>query len=70
MHQRGVVFARAGRHGLGERVILPLSGDGVSVDGVLGAAVYRPWSTAGAERALYLEGLSGRLGRNQKSCVS
>jgi len=61
MHQRGVVFADVGRHGLGERIVLPVSDDGVRVNGVLGAAVYRPWSTAGAERALYLEGLSEEL---------
>jgi hypothetical protein len=36
----GHVFLHAGRYGLGERVILPLSSDGAVGDGVLGATTY------------------------------
>jgi hypothetical protein len=61
MHQRGIVFAHLGRHGLGEKLIMPVSEDGTRVDGVLGAAVYWPWSTTGSERALYLEGTAEKL---------
>lgn len=44
----GHVFLHAGRYGLGERVILPLSRDGTVGDGVLGATTYdlsKPLST-------------------------
>ena len=40
-HGSGPVFIHAGRHGTGERVILPLAADGVHGDGILGATVYR-----------------------------
>lgn len=41
VHGRGPVFAHAGRHGIGERIILPLAEDGEHADGLLGATVYR-----------------------------
>jgi hypothetical protein len=41
VHGRGPVFAHAGRHGVGERIILPLAEDGERADGILGATVYR-----------------------------
>lgn len=36
----GRVFRYLGRHGLGERIVLPLSDDGILADGVLGATEY------------------------------
>ncbi|SMF41288.1 PAS domain-containing protein [Tistlia consotensis] len=41
MRGSGHVFVHAGGAGEGERLILPLAGDGVTGDGVLGATVYR-----------------------------
>ncbi len=41
MHGSGPVFRHLGRHGPGERIILPLADDGTHGDGVLGATVYR-----------------------------
>jgi len=41
MHTTGHVHMKTGRHGVGERVVLPLSADGVTGDGVLGATEYR-----------------------------
>jgi hypothetical protein len=37
----GQVFSHMDRHGSGERIILPLSSDGVTADGILGATEYR-----------------------------
>jgi hypothetical protein len=37
----GQVFSHLDRHGSGERIILPLSSDGVTADGILGATEYR-----------------------------
>ena len=41
MHTTGQVYLRTGRHGIGERIVLPLGDDGVNGDGVLGATEYR-----------------------------
>ncbi len=40
----GLVFKQLDRYGLGERIILPLSSDGVRSDGLLGATEYRPFA--------------------------
>ncbi|MDB5360827.1 MAG: hypothetical protein JWO51_2124 [Rhodospirillales bacterium] len=61
MRQRGCVFRLAGRLGFGEKILLPLSADGVRVDGVFGAAAYRPWSNGSAEHALNGEGIAEEL---------
>jgi hypothetical protein len=39
-HGSGSVFAHAGRHGSGERIILPLAANGSDGDGLIGATVY------------------------------
>lgn len=39
-HGHGQVFDHLGRLGLGERIILPLSDNGVDGDGILGATLY------------------------------
>ena len=39
-HGTGPVFHHEGRAGLGERIILPLAGDGRNGDGLFGATVY------------------------------
>lgn len=39
-HGIGLVFRHEGRAGQGERIILPLAGDGRNGDGILGATVY------------------------------
>jgi hypothetical protein len=41
MHSTGQVHMKTGRHGIGERIVLPLSQDGITGDGVLGATEYR-----------------------------
>lgn len=41
-HGTGPVFIHAGRHGQGERIIMPLAADGVHVDGIFGATIYAP----------------------------
>jgi len=41
LRARGVVFNQLDRHGLGERIIMPLADDGIKGDGVLGATDYR-----------------------------
>ncbi|MDB5359410.1 MAG: hypothetical protein JWO51_707 [Rhodospirillales bacterium] len=41
MHTTGHVHMKTGRHGIGERIVLPLSEDGITGDGVLGATEYR-----------------------------
>ena len=41
MRTTGHVHMKTGRHGIGERIVLPLSEDGVTGDGVLGATEYR-----------------------------
>ena len=38
---QGFVLKQLDRYGLGERIILPLSSDGVLSDGILGATEYR-----------------------------
>jgi hypothetical protein len=50
MRQRGLVFNHVGRLGSGERIILPLSGDGLRADGIIGATVYGPRWSGAAER--------------------
>jgi hypothetical protein len=45
-HGVGPVFMHAGRHGQGERIIMPLAMDGVHGDGLFGATIYAPRSTA------------------------
>lgn len=37
----GQIFSHLDRHGSGERIILPLSSDGITADGILGATEYR-----------------------------
>jgi len=37
----GTVFHQAERHGYGERIIMPLSDDGVTIDGIFGATQYQ-----------------------------
>jgi hypothetical protein len=39
--ERGVVFQHNDRHGFGERLMLPLSSDGIHSDGIIGATTYR-----------------------------
>ena len=41
MRTTGYVHMKTGRPGIGERIVLPLSEDGVTGDGVLGATEYR-----------------------------
>ncbi len=41
-HGSGPVFIHAGRHGRGERIIMPLASDGVHGDGIFGATIYAP----------------------------
>lgn len=41
MHSTSHVHMKTGRHGAGERLVLPLAGDGVTGDGVLGVTEYR-----------------------------
>ena len=41
MHTTGSVHMKTGRHGVGERIVLPLSTDGITGDGVLGTTEYR-----------------------------
>ncbi len=41
MHSTGHVYVKTGRHGIGERIVLPLADDGITGDGVLGATEYR-----------------------------
>lgn len=41
MRTTGHVHMKTGRHGIGERIVLPLSEDGITGDGVLGATEYR-----------------------------
>ena len=45
-HGSGPVFIHAGRHGRGERIIMPLAADGVHGDGIFGATIYAPQSGA------------------------
>lgn len=40
-YSSGQIYSHLERHGLGERIILPLSSDGISADGLLGATEYR-----------------------------
>ena len=49
-HGSGPVFIHADRHGVGERIILPLSADGERGDGILGATVYHVESKKLGER--------------------
>jgi len=41
-HGTGPVFIHAGRHGAGERIIMPLASDGIHSDGIFGATIYAP----------------------------
>jgi|SRR5579859_882057 len=41
MRSTGHVHMKTGRHGIGERIVLPLADDGVTGDGILGATEYR-----------------------------
>jgi hypothetical protein len=51
--QEGNIFIFAGRHGRGQRLILPLSGDGMAVDGLLGVSAYRFPRGSSADDAWY-----------------
>ena len=52
-HSRGAVFSHLKRWGIGERVILPLSSDGIVGDGLLGVTDYRyPHPAAGEAAAI------------------
>ncbi|MDE2227954.1 MAG: PAS domain-containing protein [Alphaproteobacteria bacterium] len=44
-HGSGPVFIHAGRHGQGERIIMPLASDGNHGDGIFGATIYAPQPT-------------------------
>jgi hypothetical protein len=51
MRGYGPVYLRIGKHGFGERIVLPLAQDGVTADGILGATIYRldvPMNLAGS----------------------
>ena len=41
MRTTGHVHMKTGRHGIGERLVLPLADDGITGDGVLGVTEYR-----------------------------
>jgi len=41
LHSTGRVHMKTGRHGIGERIVLPLAADGTTGDGVLGTTEYR-----------------------------
>ncbi len=41
MHSTGHVYMKTGRHGIGERMVLPLADDGINGDGLLGVTQYR-----------------------------
>lgn len=41
MHSTGHVYMKTGRHGIGERMVLPLAEDGSNGDGLLGVTEYR-----------------------------
>jgi hypothetical protein len=41
MRSTGHVHMKTGRHGVGERIVMPLADDGASGDGVLGVTEYR-----------------------------
>lgn len=41
-HGEGMVFGHVGRTLVGERIIMPLSEDGVHGDGILGGTIYHP----------------------------
>ncbi len=45
-HGIGPVFLHAGRHGQGERIIMPLASDGIHGDGIFGATIYSPQPSA------------------------
>jgi len=47
-HGAGFVFRHEGRHGQGERIILPLADDGRIVDGIFGATLYEPTAPSAA----------------------
>lgn len=51
-HGSGPVFIHAERHGLGERIIMPLAADGVEGDGIFGATVYAVERSAPAGAAI------------------
>lgn len=40
MRSEGTVFQHIDRHGIGERIIMPLADDGAEGDGILGATIY------------------------------
>lgn len=48
---RGAVFSHLQRWGIGERVILPLSSDGIAGDGILGATDYHYLHPSAAAKA-------------------
>ncbi len=41
LHSTGHVHMKTGRHGVGERLVLPLADDGITGDGILGVTEYR-----------------------------
>jgi hypothetical protein len=38
----GIIFKQMGQPGSGERIVLPLSSDGLHADGILGATIFEP----------------------------
>jgi len=40
MRSKGMVFQHVDRHGIGERIIMPLADNGTDGDGILGATIY------------------------------
>jgi hypothetical protein len=50
LHGAGIIFSHFGRSGVGERIVMPLAGDGERGDGIIGATVYQ-WVPAGRPSA-------------------
>ncbi len=46
----GLVFRHLDRHGVGERIIMPLSADGIHADGIVGATEYEHRFSAGQDK--------------------
>ena len=51
----GTVFRHVDRYGEGERIMLPLSDDGVQGDGLLGATIYDSYRGVPSDRAVETE---------------
>jgi hypothetical protein len=58
LHGAGKVYSQVDRNFTGERIMLPLSEDGVTGDGVLGATVYLASAGVGAASSFDAEKLS------------